>query len=505
MTIVPLGDTPRYHAERKPEDALALVYPDGALTWWELERRANRRARLYQSLGVGQGDYVAIALPNGVLFHEIALAIWKLGAAPGVVSGKLPTHELQAIIDLLQPRLVVTVTGDGLTGATCVRADADTSDFADAALPSKVATHWKAMTSGGSTGRPKIIVDHIAAEVDLDAPIGTMTVGIAPGDTLLNPGPLYHNAPFIFTTQSLAIGCKIVGMARFDAEEALRLIEQHRVNWMAVVPTMMHRIWALPEAVRNRYDISSLKAVWHMAAPCPPWLKQAWIDWLGADKVFELYGGTERNGTTVIRGDEWLAKKGSVGRPVGGKTVQAFREDGSPCAPGEIGEIYFLAADPSIIASHYIGAEPRRRADGWESIGDLGHVDEDGFVFLADRRTDLILRGGANIFPAELEAAIDAHPAVSSSIVVGLPDDEYGARVHAIVQPRAGKDLDLADLNAFLAARLVKYKLPESWEVVDHPLRDDAGKARRSALRDERIAWLQEGRAFQRKASEGVA
>lgn len=505
MAVIALGDTPRYHAERKPADAVAVTYPDGELTWWELERRATRRARMYQSLGVGKDDFVAVALPNGVAFHEVALAIWKLGAAPGIVSAKLPEHEFQAIIDLMRPKLVITATGKGPTGVQCVSVDSDTSGFDDAPIQSQVATFWKAMTSGGSTGRPKIIVDHIPAEVDLEAPVGTMTVGIAPGDVLLNPGPLYHNAPFIFTTQSLAIGCKIVGMARFDAEEALRLIQEHRVNWMAVVPTMMHRIWSLPQAVREKYDLSSLKAVWHMAAPCPPWLKEAWINWLGPERIFELYGGTERNGTTIIRGDEWLAKKGSVGRPVNGKRVQAFREDGAPCEPGEIGEIYFLAPNPEERPSHYIGAEPRRRSDGWESIGDLGYVDEDGFVFLADRRTDLILRGGANIFPAELEAILDAHPGVASSIVVGLPCEEYGQRVHAIVQPKPGQRLDLSDVHNFLAARLVKYKLPESYELAAEPLRDDAGKARRSALRDQRIDWLRDGRTFQERPVEGAS
>lgn len=500
MTVIPLGDTARYQAERQPLDTVALVYPDRALTWWELERRATQRARLFRSLGVGLDDYVAVALPNSTLFHEVTLAIWKLGACPGIVSAKLPAHELRAIIDLMQPRLVITAEGQTLQGVACIAADADISGFGDAPFESAVASYWKAMTSGGSTGRPKIIVDHAPAQVDLELQTGTKTVGILPGDVILNPGPLYHNAPFIFATQSLAIGCRVVGMARFDAEEALRLIERHKVNWVAMVPTMMHRIWSLPEEVRARYDLSSLRAVWHMAAPCPAWLKQAWIDWLGPERIFELYGGTERNGATVITGHEWLRKPGSVGRPVGGKKLQAFREDGTPCAAGEIGEIYFLAENPAERPSHYIGAESRRRRDGWESIGDLGHVDEEGYLFLADRRTDLILRGGANIFPAEIEAALDAHPAVASAIAVGLPCPEYGQRVHAIVQSRPQRPVDIEDLHAFLAARLTRYKLPESYEIVAEPLRDDAGKARRTALRDERIAWLEQGKAFRAPA-----
>ena len=252
------------------------------------------------------------------------------------------------------------------------------------------------------------------------------------------------------------------------------------------MPTMMHRIWSLPDEVRAAYDLTSLDTVWHMASACPPWLKQAWINWLGPHRIWERYGGSEGLGSTIISGADWLDHRGSVGKPINGVQMKIVHEDGIPCRPGEVGEIYFRPAAAKLPA-YYIGAELRGDAEGFYTMGDLGHVDDEGFLYVADRRTDLILRGGANVYPAEVEAALDAYPGIASSIVIGLPDDELGARVHAIVEPMSKQMLNLAGLHAFVAERLAKTKLPESYEVVERPLRDEAGKARRAALRDERI------------------
>jgi bile acid-coenzyme A ligase len=410
------------------------------------------------------------------------------------VSPKLPRSELDEILALARPKLLV---GDITSGVAIPRApiDADLSAFDGSTSKCRVATYWKAMSSGGSTGRPKIIVDHQAASLDPENSVTAKSVGIDKNSVVLNPGPLYHNAPFLFAHMALFVGSRLVGMPRFDAEEALRLIEHHRVTFTVLVPTMMHRIWSLPAAVRRRYDLSSLQRVWHMAAPCPAWLKQAWIDWLGAECIFELYGGTERNGSTIIRGDEWLRKRGSVGRVVGDRRIKAMREDGTDCAQGEIGELYFQSSVNAPPSFHYIGAEIKSHR-GWETIGDMGFVDTEGYVFLADRRTDLIVRGGANVYPAEVEAALEASSLVSSSLVIGVPCDEMGHRVHAIVQPAAGRPLDVAKLHAFLKERIAAYKLPESYEFSTTPLRDDAGKARRTALRDERAGWLENGIEF---------
>ena len=471
MSPIPLAAIPAHYAAALGDDAPCLIHPEGTLSWGALERAANRRARHLAALDVGENDLVTLALPNGNRFFETSFAVWKLGATPHIVSAKLPAAELREIVALAEPRLVID------------------SDFAadgedDAPLPVKVARHWKAMSSGGSTGRPKIIVDHTPAEHDPDEPFLEMPRF----GCLLNPGPLYHNAPFIMSHFGLFRGNRVVGMTRFDAAEALRLIEAHRVNWVMMVPTMMQRIWRLDEAERTAFDLSSLAVASHVAAPMPAWLKEKWIDWLGPERVFELYGGTEATGATWISGTEWLAHKGSVGKCFRGSRVRVLDESGADCAPGVLGEIYLMPEGGPGSTYHYIGAEAKKTADGWESLGDDGWLDDDGYLYLADRRSDLILSGGANIYPAEVEAALAEHPGVDTAVAIGLPDDDLGQRVHAIVHARESwRDrLDAQVLAAFMEQRLARYKTPRSYEFVDQPLRDEAGKVRRSRLRDER-------------------
>jgi bile acid-coenzyme A ligase len=224
----------------------------------------------------------------------------------------------------------------------------------------------------------------------------------------------------------------------------------------------------------------------HLAAPCPPWLKEEWIAWLGGDRIHELFGGTEGTGATWITGDEWLTHKGSVGKLLGGALVKVVDESGNELPPNTIGEIYLLPPGGRGSTYHYIGAESSAIEGGWESLGDMGYVDVEGYIYLSDRKTDMILAGGANIYPAEIEAAIDAHPKVRSSAVIGLPDDDLGQRVHAIVD--VIEPVTDESLTAHLTERLARYKIPRSFEYIDEPLRDDAGKTRRSALLKARIA-----------------
>jgi bile acid-coenzyme A ligase len=230
-----------------------------------------------------------------------------------------------------------------------------------------------------------------------------------------------------------------------------------------------------------------LKTVWHLAAPCPPWLKEEWIDWLGAETIWELYAGTEAQAATIITGPEWLEHRGSVGR-VNVNQFRILRADGALAEPGEVGEIFMRPSeDESVRTYRYVGAQARRIEGGWESLGDMGAIDADGYLYLSDRQTDMILAGGANIYPAEVESAIDEHPRVRSSAVIGLPDDDLGNRVHAIVQTDDGTPIEIGDLRAHLADRIVRYKIPRTFEFTNEPLRDDAGKLRRSALRAERV------------------
>jgi bile acid-coenzyme A ligase len=291
---------------------------------------------------------------------------------------------------------------------------------------------------------------------------------------------------------STTIGCRLVLMPRFDPESTLAEIEKRKATWVYLVPTMMNRIWHLPDEVRTKHDISSLQTLWHLAAPCPPWLKEAFIHWVGPDVVMELYAGTEAQAVTIISGAEWLTHKGSVGQVTVGE-MQAFGEDGKPLPAGQTGEIYMRRPEGAPPTYKYIGAEAKTLEGGWESLGDIGWFDEEGYLYLADRRTDMILVGGSNVYPAEVEAALEEHPAVQSCAVVGLPDEDLGNRVHAIIQAKGKVDPD--ELKAHLNERLVSYKQPRSFEFVDEPLRDDAGKVRRTALRDERIARLKEGAA----------
>lgn len=458
----------------------AIRYPDGALSWRAFEKRTAALAQRLIDHGVKTDDLVAVALPNGVDHHIASFAVWRAGATPCVLPAKLPGREFAQLIELARPRLLIGRRG-GETPDAVVRIDADAGNAPVDLADDLAAANWKAVTSGGSTGRPKLIVDHAEARFGERLEGICDLADIPRGGVMLNPGPLYHNAPFLFANLALLCGTRVVGMSRFDAEEALRLIESEKVEWVCMVPTMMHRIWSLPAEVRAKYDLSSLRRVLHLAAPCPPWLKRAWIDWLGADRIVEIYAGTE-GPSTMITGTEWLRKPGSVGR-VSRDAVTILDETGGLCAPGEVGEIFF-AAD-TVERFHYIGADRRTDEAGRMSLGDLGYLDEDDYLFLSDRRTDLILRGGANIYPAEVEAALIEHPAVIDAVVVGLPCDELGARVHAIV--RLAGNIPVEAIDAFVRERIAIYKCPASYEVTEADLRDEAGKVRRSALRAERL------------------
>lgn len=477
---VPLGSILAYHAHQSAQ-RISLICDGCRITFGELDARANQRARMLSAQGVCHNDFVTIALPNGSEFYETIFAVWKLGAIPNVVSAKLAKPEMEAILEMVRPKIFVgTPPAAGIPFIE--QGASQRAAYSTDALPETVSHHWKAMTSGGSTGRPKVIVDAMPSRWD---PAEGFLLQ-RPHDIILNPGPLYHNAPFHCITMGLFVGATIVEMGRFDPLRALELIEAHGVNWVTMVPTMMHRIWRLGPDVLSGFTLPSLHLMLHMAAPCSDWLKDAWIGWLGGDRVWEYYGTTEATGSTMISGTDWLAHRGSVGRPRDGYELKILDAEGRECPPNVVGDIYWRPEGGPGSTYHYIGSSPRRIGE-WETPGDLGCVDEDGYLYLSDRRNDLIISGGANIYPAEVEAAIEAHPLVRSSAVIGLPDEEWGASVHAIVQPVAGADLDEARLLDFLSDKLTRYKLPRSVEFSSVPLRDEAGKVRRAALRAARL------------------
>jgi bile acid-coenzyme A ligase len=477
-----LAAVPGHFARLKP-DTVAVISTAGTLSWRDLDLRTNRMARALQAMGVRENDLVTLALPNDAGFVEAIFAIWKAGATPQPVSWRLPAAELAGIVELANPPVVVAGPEIKTDGRPPVSVDdllAACDD--DRPHPDRVARHANALTSGGSTGRPKLIVSNNPAVVQP----GTIAAWrVEPDSVTVIPGPLYHSGPWGVLISTLTAGAQAVILPRFDAEEVLAAIERHRATWLYQVPTMMGRIWRLPDEVKARYDISSLRTVFHLAAPCPAWLKEAWIGWVGGEVLMELYSGTEGIAVTVISGTEWLAHRGSVGRLLRGEMMVVDAE-GQQAAPGVHGEIYLRPSPGDTLPYHYVGAEPRARDGGWESLGDMGWFDAEGYLYLGDRRTDMILMGGANVYPAEVEAALEEHPLVQSCAVIGLPDEDMGNRIHAIVQPRPGLDLD--DLARTLGERLVGYKRPRSFELTDEPLRDESGKVRRTQLRDQRIA-----------------
>jgi bile acid-coenzyme A ligase len=461
---------------REASSAPAVTCGDLSISRLEFEARTNRLARAFLDHGARPDTCITIALPNSIAFIEAMFAAWKIGAIPQPLSARLPSMELDAIVELAAPSLLVTEKSNF---EPLERWPADP-------LPPAIAKSFKAPTSGGSTGRPKIILATAPATVEAVSGFAGVT-GLPENGTQLITGPLYHNGPFTTAAVGILRGNHVVIMPRFDAWQALDLAARHRVNWMYLVPTMMHRIWRLDPQVRLSFDLSALTTAFHLAAPCAAWLKRAWIDWLGADRILELYGGTESQALTLISGREWLERPGSVGRPILGEIM--IRDSfGEPVPPGTVGEVWMRRGAKEPPAYQYIGAIPKlaAAADGgsaWESLGDMGHIDDAGYLFLTDRQTDMIPVGGANVYPAEVEAAIDEFAGVLSSCVVGLPDEEYGNAVHAIVQ---AKSLSIDALRDHLAQRLVAYKRPRSFELVSEPLRGDDGKVRRSALRAAR-------------------
>jgi bile acid-coenzyme A ligase len=462
--------------------APAITCGEETVSRSELDRRSDTLAVELRRLGVGLGDMVTMALPNGVEWFVAAAALWKLGATPQPVSARLPRRELEAVVALADPVVVLGVDSDVLPGRVCLPVDYQPPRLVDAAdLPDVVSPAWKAPTSGGSTGRPKLIVSGDPGLIDPSADAALL---LRRDGCLVMPGPLFHNGPIVWSCFALLHGNHVVVLPRFDAEATLAAMAEHRADVVYMVPTMMKRIWGLPAEVRDSYDLSALKVLWHLAEPCPPWLKEAWIDWLGPERIYELYAGTEAQLRTVITGTEWLEHRGSVGRPAGGD-IQICDPDGNVLPPGQEGEVW-LRSSRSTPAYRYVGAEARVRPGGWESLGDMGRLDEDGYLYLGDRAQDMILVGGSNVYPAEIEAALNEHPAVRSCAVIGLPDADRGNRVHAIVEADPSA-VSSDELIAFTADRLVAYKRPRTIEFIDTPLRDDAGKMRRSSLRSERI------------------
>ncbi|HEX4248922.1 MAG TPA: AMP-binding protein [Pseudonocardia sp.] len=475
----PLGVGLDALAEADP-DAPAVTCGDVTLSRAELARRSNRLARHLARLGVERGALLTIGLPNGLDFYVAAVAAWKLGAIPQPVSARLPASELAALLTVADPPVVVGLEpSDGRPWLP--RGFEPDPTISDEPLPPSIPPSWKAPTSGGSTGRPKIILAGGVGTVET-VTARSSALRIAPDEVFLVTAPLYHNAPFMFSLIALVNGGHVVVMERFDGADVLDRVRRHRVTWLYAVPTLMGRMLRLPDEVRAAADLSSVRTLLHVGAPCPEHVKRGWLAWLEPAKLLELYGGTESIAVCMIDGVDWLAHPGSVGRPTSGE-LRITDDDFNELPVGEVGEVW-QRPPAGVLTYRYLGATAHAR-DGWQTIGDMGRVDADGYLYLSDRRQDMILVGGANVYPAEVEAALEEHPRVLSSAVIGLPDDDLGNSVHAIVMTEGALSDD--ELTEHMRLKLAPYKVPASFERSAEPLRDDAGKVRRTALRTARL------------------
>ena len=469
-------------AERPSTPAIVFVSRSGAetsVTWLDLERESNRAAQHLWALGGTQGSFVAVVLPNSIAHYIVALAAWKIGACVVPLNPLSPEPERAALLELAKPGLVIDdweVFAGGIEAFPATR------------LPDIASQPGLAIGTGGSTGRPKIVVDpNPWARVPGVIAWLEAWAGLAVDQVQLVAGPLYHNAPFNWSHRGLFQGNRLIVMEHFDAALAVDLIERHAVNFAFVVPTMMARIARLSD-IRRR-DLSSIQSIFHSGASCPAWVKREWIELIGGRRVREAFGGTEIVGCTVIDGDEWLEHPGSVGKPFA-TDMLILDETGLDVPPGEVGEIFMRRRDVTGPTYEYLGAPPARAArDGYQSLGDLGWIDADGYLHIADRRVDMIVTGGANVYPAEVEAALSEHPGVVDVAVIGLPHADWGRAVHAIVQPADIDDPpEITDLEQHMRARVAPYKAPKSYEFVAALPRNEAGKLRRAELARERGA-----------------
>lgn len=461
--------------------AVPVDGPDVEVTWRDLLDRSTRLARLLTVRGVRHRDTVVVALPNGIEHVVASVAAWQIGACVLPLSPTAPAPERDRHLALAKPVVVVADWPD-VAGALLPADVALAGIYDSAPLPDVVAEPGKVIGTGGSTGHPKLMRQPGPWGYDPKMIEQISAFGLRPDLVNLVPGPLHHSFGFDWCYLGLLLRHTVVLLERFDAERAVAAIERHKVEYVGLVPTMMRRIAQLPGI--DERDLSSIGAILHSAAPCPPRVKERWIELIGPEKVIEGYGASEGFGNTIIRGDEWLEHRGSVGRPYASE-LRILDDKGREVAPGDVGEVFMRRpGNPP----DYVGSvPPKMTADGFGSVGDLGWLDADGYLYLADRRVDLVITGGVNVYPAEVEAALTEHDAVADVVIIGLPDEEWGKRVHAIVQLRPSvAEPSYDELTAHCRARLAAYKAPKSYEFVPSLPRDDGGKLRRSSLVAER-------------------
>jgi bile acid-coenzyme A ligase len=471
-------------------DATAVVFAaeDGSetpITWREIDLRSNQVADLFEERGLAEHDTIVVALRNSPEHLFSTFAAWKLGASVLPLRWDLPIWERSRRLEVAAPSVVVASWDEPEPGTVTPEDLRSTTDRPEAP-PSEdhIAEYTRLVATSGSTGTPKIVA--IAAPtVMANDYTASAVLGTQQGKTYLTTSPLYHVNGWTYCYNPLLQDCGVVLMERFDAARTLDLIERHRVNFACMVPTMLQRVARLDDAAAR--DLSSIETLVYGGASLPEWVVRAWFELIPPERFTFTYGGSENHGLCMTTGDKWLTHPGTVGQPVGAE-VRILDEHGEQVRTGEVGEIFLRSVVPGA-GYRYIGQPtPPPDAAGFASFGDLGRVDEDGFVYIADRRRDMVVTGGANVYPAEVEAVITEHPGVLDVVVVGLPDAEWGHRVHAIVQAADPANQPTAEeLRAHCKDRLASYKVPKGFELVERIPRTAAGKINRSALVEERV------------------
>jgi long-chain acyl-CoA synthetase len=504
----------RQHAVDHPgKPAIIMATSGETVSYAEFEARANQAAHLLRAAGLQRGDHISLFMENSARMLEIEAAAERTGLYYTLINSYLAPDEVAYIVTNSQSRLLFSsaakrqvavpaaakcpqverllVTGDGAGGAPegwdsyeAAIASYPTDPVADESLGAAM------LYSSGTTGQPKgVLRDLPAASPGEALPVMQFVsamFGLRPGMTYLNPAPLYHSAPAASVSAAIRLGATVVVMEHFDAEQWLALVERHRITNCQMVPVMFSRLLRLPDETRTRYDTSSLECIVHAAAPCPVHVKKAIIDWLGPI-ITEYYGATEANGFTFCDSEQWLTHPGTVGRPILGE-VHILDDDGNECPAGEDGTIWFRGAT----AFQYFGdpaktAASRRDGGMTSTVGDVGHVDAEGYLYLTDRKSYMIISGGVNIYPQETENLLSGHPAVLDVAVIGVPNEDLGEEVKAVVQladPAAASPELAAELIAYCRDRLTHFKCPRTIDFVPDLPRSPTGKLYKRFLRD---------------------
>jgi long-chain acyl-CoA synthetase len=470
---------PTAAAARTP-DKPAFIEHDLTITYADFDARTDLLARGLAGRGVGAGDRVAVMLPNSVAFFEVWAAAAKLQASVVLVNTHLKRDEVTYIVEDSNAELLV----DDLDLVDALVAEIASSDTP--LVPCETLAPPVFYTSG-TTGRPKGVVhgtfDDQRAKLAQHGQVALWSW--LPEDVYLLSGPAYHAGPGGFVMSALFVGATTVILPRWDAREWLRLVDRNRVTLSFMTPAHFIRILEVPAQERARYDLSSLRIIVHGAAPCPIDVKQRVIAALPATEIWELYGASE-GGATRISPTEWLARPGSVGLPWPGVEIRVIDENGDRCAPNVQGAIYIKPAGGARFHYHD-AAEQTEEAwrDGAFTVGDIGYLDDDGYLFLTDRASDMVIRGGVNVYPREIEEVLFTHPAVVDCAVFGVPDARYGEQLKAVVEIRT--EVEPEALQRFVAERLADYKVPASVELVDELPRNPNGKVMKRWLREQ--AW----------------